>query len=118
MAQQSHTERARRLRQDQTEAERALWQRLRRQQLKGIKFRRQQPVGPYIVDFVSFEARLIIEVDGGQHNDANVKHRDQARTDWLESNGYRVVRFWNHEVLENEDAVIEQIRQVVSSPSP
>lgn len=118
MARARQTDKARRLRHLQTDAERALWQRLRRRQLKGVKFRRQQPIGPYIVDVVSFEARLIIEVDGGQHNDAEARRVDRLRAEWLASNGYRVLRFWNHDVLQSEDAVVERMRQELPSPSP
>jgi len=80
---------ARKLRREQTEAERTLWDIVRSRQLEGVKFRRQQPIGPYIVDFVSFEHRLIIEVDGGQHDDPLGRANDNARRAWFEEQGYR-----------------------------
>ena len=86
------TERVRKLRREQTDAERALWAKLRNKWLHGLKFRRQQPVGPYVVDFVSFETRLVVEVDGGQHNRPDVRVADMEWTSWLERNGYQVLR--------------------------
>ena len=86
-----------------TDAEIRLWSRLRRKQLDGFRFRRQQPIGPYIVDFFCPAAKLVIEVDGGQH--AQRENEDTSRTCWLEEHGYRVVRFWNNEVLANTDSV-------------
>ena len=95
-----------------TDAERLLWSKLRKRQVLGSRFRRQHPVGGYIVDFVCIEAKLIIEVDGGQH--AEQQGYDDARTDWLSNQGYRVIRFWNHEILTNFEAVMETIvREVV-----
>ena len=102
-------QRAQRLRAEPTDAERALWVRLRRRQVLGHKFRRQQPVGPYIVDFVCLEKRLVVEVDGSQHIEQ--RSYDEARTVWLESQGYRVLRFWNNEVLKETDVVVEVIAQ-------
>ena len=102
------------LRTHMTDAERLLWQHLRAHRLYGQKFRRQQPIGPYIVDFVHLGARLVIEADGGQHNgDA----ADQERDGWLKAEGYRVMRFWNNDILQNTDAVLEEIFKAVS-PSP
>lgn len=95
------------LRRNMTDAERKLWQRLRSRQVEGQKFRRQHPIGPYVVDFVCLEARLIVEVDGGQH--ANRLPYDRCRTEWLEARGFRVLRFWNHEVLGELDAVAKVI---------
>ena len=109
-------ERARKLRQNLTDAERRLWSRLRLRQLDGHRFRRQVPIGRYIADFVCFEKRLIIEVDGGQHADRHV--HDTARTAWLESEGFRVVRCWNNEVLRNTDGVLELIRNALSADPP
>ncbi len=97
------TDRARVLRKNSTDAERRLWQGLRRNQINGCKFRRQQPIGPYIVDFVCFEKRLIIEVDGGQH--AQQLEDDLARTEWLRSQGFQVLRFWNNQILREIDSV-------------
>ena len=90
-----------------TDAERALWRRLRYRQLRGFRFRRQAPIGPYIVDFVCFERRLVIEVDGGQH--AQAEEADRERSRWLEGEGFRVLRFWNHHVLQAPDAVMEAV---------
>ena len=94
-----------------TDAERSLWQHLRGRQVAGLKFRRQHSVGRYIVDFACLEAALIIEVDGGQH--ADQRGHDQERTAWLEERGYRVLRFWNDEVLANAAGVMEAIWQEV-----
>jgi very-short-patch-repair endonuclease len=103
---------ARQLRSTPTDAEIRLWSRLRRKQLDGFRFRRQQPIGAYVVDFFCPEAKLIIEVDGGQHNVDEAK--DEKRTRWLEERGYRVIRFWNNDVLSNTDgvvlAVLEELR--------
>lgn len=100
---------ARSLRTNATDAERRLWRALRRRQLEGHRFRRQHPIGPYIVDFVCLSAKLVVEVDGGQH--AQTEERDAARTAWLESRGYRVLRFWDNEVLSNIDGVVQMVRQ-------
>jgi len=89
-----------------TEAERRLWRGLRMRQMAGFKFRRQVPLGPYIVDFVCLEARLVIEVDGGQH--AGSEH-DRVRDAWLEAQGFRMLRFWNSEVLGQTHDVLERI---------
>ena len=101
------SENARQLRKNPTEAEKRLWYQLRDKQLADHRFRRQTPIGPYIVDFFCPEAKLIIELDGGQHAE-NVDH-DQKRTDWLEARGYRVIRFWNNEVFENMEGVLASI---------
>ncbi|HXP77159.1 MAG TPA: DUF559 domain-containing protein [Stellaceae bacterium] len=103
--------RARRLRANATEAEVRLWSRIRRKQLEGFRFRRQQPLGRYIVDFFCPEARLIVEIDGGQHGEENLA--DAIRTEWLEKRGYRVVRFWNKDVLSNTEAVLESILEAL-----
>ena len=102
---------ARRLRSNQTEAEKTLWSKLRRQQLDGYRFRRQHPIGPYIVDFVCLAEKLVVEVDGSQH--ADDQDPDADRTAWLESRGYRVVRFWNNDVSRNIDGVVAVIRDAV-----
>ena len=104
---------ARELRRKQTKAERALWVRLRNNQLEGVKFRRQQPIGPYIVDFASFERKLVIEINGGQHNEGEIMEKDEERTTWLKENGYQVLRFWNNEVLKNVEGVLERIRETL-----
>ena len=95
------------LRKIPTEAEQKLWSRLRRKQLLGYRFRRQRPIGPYIVDFVCLQVSLIIEVDGGQHAEQIAK--DEARTRFLEKEGFRVIRFWNNDVLANTDGVVKSI---------
>jgi len=97
------------LRKRQTEAERILWWHLKVKQIEGIKFRRQAPLGKYIVDFVSFERKLIIEVDGGQH--AVEKESDEEREYWLSTQGFRILRFWNNEVLQNITGVLTVIKE-------
>ncbi len=105
--------RARDLRRNETEAERQLWQAIRARQLDGAKFRRQVPIGPYIVDFFCFERRLIVEVDGGQHME-QVEY-DTRRTKTLTGQGYYVLRFWNNEIIDNLPGVLEAIRSAVRS---
>ena len=111
-----HRSHARYLRQNPTETERALWRPLRLRQLDGHKFRRQQPIGPYIVDFICLTTRLIIELDGGQHSTQTAS--DTKRSVWLETQGFRVLRLWNHEVFQNIEAVKEKIREALLSPHP
>jgi very-short-patch-repair endonuclease len=103
--------RAKDLRNNPTEAERKLWRHLRLRQLGGYKFRRQQPLGNYVVDFVYFEKRLVVEVDGGQYS-SQVTY-DQKRTTWIEQQGFRVLHFWNNEVMQNIEAVKEAIWQAL-----
>ncbi|NQD38574.1 endonuclease domain-containing protein [Permianibacter sp. IMCC34836] len=98
--------RARRLRKEMTDAERMLWRQLRDPEKFAGKFRRQFPLGDYIVDFVCIERRLIIEVDGSQHLQSS---HDEARSKWLELNGFRVIRFWNNEVLVDTESVCQTI---------
>jgi adenine-specific DNA-methyltransferase len=96
-----------------------LWSKLRNRQLAGFKFRRQQPIGRFVVDFVCLEHRLVIELDGGQH--AMQLPDDQARTQYLNIEGYRVLRFWNNQVLQEVDSVLEVIDEALadsSNPSP
>ena len=110
---------ARALRKHFTDAEKVLWDRLRNRQLEGRKFRRQQVIGNYIVDFLCLEPKLVIELDGGQH--AERMEQDAQRTLYLQRLGYCVLRFWNHDVLRDPDAVLEAIRTVMMSrsiPSP
>ena len=102
-----NTESARELRNNPTDAERRLSQKLKRRQISGVKFRRQQPIGPYIVDFVCFERRVVVEVDGSQHSEQ--LHYDEQRTRWLEAQGYRVLRFWNNDVLANTEVVAQAV---------
>jgi very-short-patch-repair endonuclease len=109
------TPRARRLRLNQTDAERKLWWRLRNRQVADAKFVRQEPIGPYIVDFVCREQRLIVEVDGGQHADSPA---DKVRDSWLMSHNYRVMRFWNNDVLKNMDGVLTTIISAIDRKSP
>jgi primosomal protein N' (replication factor Y) len=97
-----------------TDAERRLWSMLRGNRLAGYKFRRQHPIGPFIVDFACIEQQLVIEADGGQHAD---NEADQRRTEWLEGHGWRVMRFWNNDVLANPAGVAETILQALPSPS-
>jgi very-short-patch-repair endonuclease len=104
---------ARKLRREQTVVERKLWQALRGRQFAGYKFRRQQPVGPYIADFVCFEARLIVELDGDQHGSDHGIVQDRIRTQALEQDGFRVVRFPNHQVSTNLDVVLETIERLL-----
>ncbi len=108
---ETNTKSARELRKNLTDAERRLWQQIKRRQIATVKFRRQQPIGPLIVDFVCFERRVIVEVDGGQH--AEQVPYDEQRTCWLEAQGYRVLRFWNNDVLANTEAVAQAILDAV-----
>ena len=103
------TQAVKELRQRQTRAEKLLWLRLKNKHLMGVKFRRQEPIGSYIVDFVSFENKLIIELDGNFHNKEENKINDVQRTLWLESQGFRVIRFWNREVLCSFEKVVSKI---------
>ena len=98
---------ARQLRRDSTEAERVLWELLRNRQLGGHKFRRQTPIGPFFVDFVCMESRLIVELDGSQHQQQ--AQYDAERTQALESEGFRVKRFWNSEILTDLESVADSI---------
>lgn len=84
----------------------------------GVKFRRQQPIGNYIVDLASFTKKLIIEIDGGQHNEDRIFSQDEMRTVWLNSQGFRVMRFWNNEVLENLEGVLLKVQAVMDTQSP
>nr|WP_084062706.1 DUF559 domain-containing protein [Arenimonas malthae] len=109
---------AKHLRQSMTEAERRLWYHLRAHRFGGHKFRRQVPVGPYIVDFLHHGAGLVVEADGGQHNGPA---GDGERDAWLQRHGYRVLRFWNHEILQNTQVVLEVIWNALGarlSPEP
>ena len=108
--------RARRLRAGRTPAERRLWARLRARQLDGCHFRHQDVIGGCVVDFACRRRRLVVEVDGGQH--AERRKADAARTARLERRGYRVVRFWNHEVLENVEGVVETILAELRARDP
>ncbi len=108
---------AKNLRANQTDPERLLWRHLRSKQMEGVKFRGQQTIGEYIVDFVSFDKKLIVELDGSQH--AENRESDIKRDQWLASQGFKVLRFWNNEILGNTEGVLELIMKHVSpSPSP
>jgi very-short-patch-repair endonuclease len=111
---------AQQLRKNQTRAEWILWQKIRRRQLAGFRFQRQVPIGKFIADFMCYEAKLIIELDGGQHADDDAKAYDANRTAWLQEQGYKVLRFWNNQVLNQIESVIETILQEIppSQPSP
>ena len=103
---------ARRLRHEQTDAERILWRHLRGRRMRSAKFRRQHPIGPFFADFCSIERRLVIELDGAQHADRS--REDEMRTSFLNSRGYRVLRFWNDQVLENVEEVLCAIEEFLS----
>ena len=110
------TAKARNLRSNLTDAERRLWRHLRLRQVDGYKFRRQRPIGKYIVDFVCLEKFLVIEVDGGQHDTQNLY--DTERDSWLKSQGFTVLRFWNHDVLRVTESVLAAIQRALNAPPP
>ncbi|MBI4808573.1 MAG: DUF559 domain-containing protein [Nitrosomonadales bacterium] len=110
------TARARRLRSDMTDVERRLWSAMRGKQLEGCRFRRQHAIGAYIADFACVERMLVIELDGGQHQDQ--KTYDNTKSRYLNHQGWQVVRFWNNEVLENLDGVLEVIVEKLNSAPP
>jgi very-short-patch-repair endonuclease len=113
--------RAKSLRTESTDAERIVWSLVRAHRLNGVGFRRPTPIGPYIVDFVSHSARLVIEVDGGQHYEATYEAKDARRDAFLRSKGFRVLRFSNHDVMKNREGVWEIIAAAVGTaqaPSP
>jgi very-short-patch-repair endonuclease len=98
------------LRRKQTDAEARLWYYLANRHIEGAKFRRSQQIGNYIVDFVCFEKKLVLEIDGGQHNEPHNQVRDEERTRGLKKKGYEVLRYWDNDVLKNTDGVLEHIR--------
>jgi len=100
---------AKELRKNSTDAEKKLWECLRRKNINGLKFRRQEPIGNFIVDFVCYEKKLAIEIDGNQH--LNQKYYDKDRDNWLKSNGFSVLRFGNDDVLKNINDILEIIKQ-------
>jgi len=111
------TARARELRIGATDAERKLWPCLSARQIAGVRFNRQVPIGPFICDFVSRGMKLVIEVDGGQHGWRT--EEDEKRTKYIEAQGFRVIRFWNNDVIENLDGVVREIERVLRDiPSP
>ena len=111
------TNRSRALRRNQTEAEKILWFHLRNKNLQGIKFQRQFAIDVYVVDFVARKYNLVIELDGGQHNEESNKKYDETRTKFLEKQGYKVIRFWDNDLFENISGVLETILQAVKLSS-
>jgi len=109
-------DRARQLRRAQTEAEKKLWDRLKGGQLRGVKFRRQFPIGPFFADFCAPKELLIVELDGSQHMD--MRDKDKRRSEFLEARGYRVIRFWDNDALASTDEVIEKIGDLLKEPLP
>jgi very-short-patch-repair endonuclease len=107
--------RARALRRDPTDAEKKLWQHLRQPPFKQHHFRRQATIGPYFADFATHQAKIVIEVDGGQHSGSE---SDEVRTQYLEANGYRVLRFWNNDVLANTSGVLSAIDTAINADRP
>ncbi|WP_072389688.1 endonuclease domain-containing protein [Hyphomicrobium sp. CS1GBMeth3] len=103
------SERARQMRREKTQAEKKLWRELRELNRQGFHFRQQAPIGPFIADFADHTAKIVIEVDGGQHAEPKGLKTDQERTRWLEANGYRVLRFWNNDVLTNTLSVMDTV---------
>ncbi|WP_067105414.1 endonuclease domain-containing protein [Sphingopyxis granuli] len=110
------TARSRELRLNATDAERKLWAQISARKVAGVRFNRQLPIGPFICDFVSRGTRLVIEVDGGQH--AVDVAKDEARTAYLEARGYRVIRFWNNDVLERIEGVVSEIEHLLATCPP
>ncbi len=113
------TARSRELRAAMTDAERRLWSCLSARKVAGVRFNTQFPIGPFICDFASRGAKLVIELDGGQH--ASMEREDAARTRYIETQGYRVIRFWNNDVMANIDGVVAEIARALQdmpSPSP
>ena len=104
---------ARNLRRKESDAERKLWSKLRPRQFENLKFRREHPIGKYIVDFVSLEKKIVVEVDGGQHNEPGNMEKDERRTSWLENEGYHVIRFWNNDVIPNIEGVGLKILELI-----
>ncbi|HEY0328534.1 MAG TPA: endonuclease domain-containing protein [Rhodopseudomonas sp.] len=109
---------AARLRRTNTAAEAILWRHLRRLDVKGSHFRRQVVIGPYVADFACLAQRLITEVDGSQHGEEEGLKRDEVRTRWLQSEGYRVIRFWNNDVMSKTDAVMDAIYNAIAVTPP
>jgi very-short-patch-repair endonuclease len=119
------TQRAKALRHEMTDVERKLWRALRREQIAGLSFRRQHPVGSYVLDFYCPQIRLAIELDGGQHGYARNAMLDRRRTDWLREKGIEVIRFWNNDINGNFTGVLSEIMRIVElkltpevTPSP
>lgn len=106
---------AKRMRREPTDAERVLWKMLRAKQFGGFKFKRQEQIGDYIADFVCFSERLIVEADGSQHAESE---SDRLRDEWLENQGFRVIRFWNNDILTNKEGVAQTILAALVPPLP
>jgi very-short-patch-repair endonuclease len=106
---------AKKLRSNMTDAEQRLWYRLRGHRFENVKFKRQVPIGPYIVDFACLNRNLVLEIDGGQHADSE---RDRSRDQWLQAQGFHVLRFWNNDVLRQTDSVLEVIMNSLNAPEP
>ena len=104
---------ARNLRREQTEQEKILWSIIRNRQFYGLKFKRQVPIGVYIADFCCNEKKLIIELDGGQHNEPNNIKYDKNRTKFLENEGYKIIRFWNNDINDNLEGVYTKLKQEI-----
>ena len=102
------------LRKNSTIQEKRLWNLIKNRQFHNLRFKRQVPIGNYIVDFLCPEKHLVIEIDGGQHNEPEIIEYDKRRTQFLESNGYKVIRFWNNDIYENIDGVMEAIEKYVN----
>ncbi len=109
------TQFARKLRRNSSDVEQLLWSNLRNKNLQNLKFRRQQPIGNFIADFVCFEKRVVVELDGSQHAGSK---KDLLRDKWFNQHGFQVLRFWNNEVFENLDGVLEKIMEVCVSGHP
>ena len=109
--------RTRELRKNMTDAEKKLWSLLRNRQFEGLKFRRQHAIGKYIVDFICFEKKIVIEVDGSQHLENKIY--DANRTEWLQKQDFKVIRFWNNDVLNEIEVVLDKLyEKIKNSPSP
>lgn len=111
-------DRARQLRHGHTDAEALLWRHLRNRQMLGLKFRRQHPIGPYFADFACVDVGLVIELDGGQHNEGDALMHDRQRELFMHEAGFITLRFWNHEVLTQTDAVLAKIFQTLQTLTP
>jgi adenine-specific DNA-methyltransferase len=118
MSRHPNRERARELRTNMTSTETFVWYRIRRCQLGGFKFRRQHPLGPYIVNFVCLERKLVLELDGGQHADPKQAEYDDRRTAWLRERGYRVYRVWNFEAPKEWEAIADHIWELLREAGP
>ncbi len=106
---------ARQLRKKSTIEERRLWNLLKNKQFHNLKFRRQHPIGKYVADFVCEELMLIIELDGGQHNTDEIIEKDNARSEYLRLQGYKVIRFWNNDVYKNIEGIISEIEKYITN---